>query len=745
MVFPARRRWLTLAAGCSLSLTSVPGVRAQETGEAPAKIDSPLAVQPKTPDELFRAALFTLQLDRPDVAKKYLEALMAGNPDDELLLKLRDTHGTAMFMELARSKDLQPVATELLDRIRNIALARISDPQVVDGLIDRLSSESPREQYAALQELKHLRANAVPHLLRRATAETNALPVDKTVETLVAVGSSAVSPLVAALLRGPEPVQGIAAEALGHLGGSEAELALWYPAFSSSSSVALQHAARSALARIVTGDPTRTDSVDPFAAGSKLRNRAELYYNRRINLTAGDDGLVGVWSWSDAQQGLVETRTSADKASLYFAEAFARQAVDLSGEQRAPEVLLLAILLARDVEQAGWDKPAPEGPGTAHDLALSAGPEVTEQVLKLALASRQYSTAIAALRVLEQNGSRRQLNASGSDASPVLAALDVPEPRVQFAAAETILQWDPETAFPKSRRVVEILARALEGDARPDGVVIDPNNERGTQMGSYLSLLGYDPRVVSTGQEGFLAAAARGDVAVAVIHLNAIRWDLSQTVAQLRADTRTANIPIAIYGPAGLQGKARHLENSYQRVAYVEEANNSFEVSRQLRPLLAQVTPPALNESQRAEVRGAAVNWLRHIAVGQRTKVFDLTLAETALSNAVNDPEIGSSAVVALGGIPSATAQDRLLDTTINETADPGLRTTAARQLGFHIQRFGLLLSNESVDRLKSRIAVETEPATLSALAAVIGSLKPDAKVVRERLLSYPVSEAPLP
>lgn len=744
MLLPIRRRWLSVAAGCALSTGtwSLP-VWAQEEADAKPAIDSPLAVEPKSPDELFRAVLFALQLERPEVARRYLDAFMESNPDDEFLLKLRNEFGTSVFMQLARVKELQPTSRDLIDRVRQAALARINDAAVVDGLIDRLGG-SARDKDAALVELKHLRAHAVTHLLRRATAELNPLPVDQTIETLVAVGEPTVPALIGALQTGPESVAAIAATALGRIGGPDAELALWYPAFSESSSPAMQETAKSSLAEILTGDPSRTDKVDPFAAAQKIKTRADLYFQRSAELTTGDDGKIGVWTWNAEQKGLVETRTSPEKASLYFAEVGARQALDMDGDSRSAQVLLLATLLARDAETAGWDKPAPEGPGTAHDLALAAGPEMTSDVLELALGTKQFSAAVSALRVLEQNGSRRQLDSSADSARSVLAALDVAEPRVQFAAAETILQWDPDKPFPKSRRVVEILSSALSGDSRPDGVVIDPNNRRATTMGDYLNVLGYDPHIVATGRDGF-SAAAKGDVTLAVVHLNAIRWELSQTVSQLRADARTANIPIAIYGPAGMQDRVRHLQQRYPRVTYLEEANNSAEVSRQLAPFLSQVTPPALTEQDRAARRVSAAEWLRHIAVGGRTNVFDLGIAEDALSDAVNDPEVSGAAIVALGAVATPAAQLRLLDAAINDAAEPASRAAAARQLGFHIQRFGLLLSASDVERLEARAAAESDPAAQSAIAAVIGSLRPDPKVVRERLLSYPVSTAPMP
>lgn len=742
MLFPRRLRWLTLATGCTVSVAA-PLTWSQDAAPPAARVASPLAVEPKTPDELFKAVLFTLQIGRPEVAKQYLDAFVATSPDDDVLLKLRNEYGTATFMELADNKDLQPTSHDLIARLRQAALNRINDTAVVDSLIDKLSG-APREREPALQELRHLRGGAVPHLIRRVTARQSAIPADLAVQTLVAIGDDAVAPLIAAMQSGPEVVRGLAADALGRIGGPAAELALWHPAFADSSPEALKQTAKHSLARILHGDPQRTDLVDSFGAARKLERRSEQLLHRDAELPVGDDGKVAVWTWDAAQSALVEERVSPEAASLYLAELAAREAVDLAGDASSPQVLLMTILLARDVEQNGWDKPVPEGPGTAHDLALEAGPELAEAVLKTALAQNRPAAALAALRVLEQNGSRKQLAMVKGKPSPVVAALDSPDPRVQFAAAETILQWDPETPFPQARRVVEILARALTGTERPASVVIDPNADRATNIGDFLGSLGYEPRVARTGQSGFETAAARGDVALAAIHLNAIRWELSQTIANLRADSRTASIPIAIYGPADLKDRVRHLQSQYQRVAYIEDPNNAAEVSRQILPFLAQITPPNLTAAQREAQRESAAYWLRHLATSQRTKIFDLGPAESALADAVNDPKVGRYAIVALGAIPTATAQERLLNTAVNDAITPDLRAVAARQLGFHIQRHGLLVSEAALGMLRTAAEAETDPAARSALAAVAGSLKPDARLIREKLLAYPPSTSPV-
>ena len=98
-----RRRWLTLAAGMSL-LVSPPGlVVAQDEQPAAIGAASPLPAEPKTPEQLFDAVLLTLKLNRPDVARRYLEAFVAAQPGDDYLLELRNRYGTATFMQLALS------------------------------------------------------------------------------------------------------------------------------------------------------------------------------------------------------------------------------------------------------------------------------------------------------------------------------------------------------------------------------------------------------------------------------------------------------------------------------------------------------------------------------------------------------------------------------------------------------------------------------------------------------------------
>src|SRR5260221_8878995 len=68
---------------------------------------SPLAGDPKTPDELFEATLLMVDIARVDLAKLYLNRLMEESLDDEVLLELRDKYGAAPFLKLTSVPELK--------------------------------------------------------------------------------------------------------------------------------------------------------------------------------------------------------------------------------------------------------------------------------------------------------------------------------------------------------------------------------------------------------------------------------------------------------------------------------------------------------------------------------------------------------------------------------------------------------------------------------------------------------------
>lgn len=714
----------------------------QQPAEAPPLGESPLLVEPKTPEAMFDAVVLMVELARPRLARDYLEKMMSQDPDNATILRIRDKHGPEVFLRLANVSELQPLSVELLDRM-NAAMREFSvDPSRIDQLIRQLSGSS-RQRDVAMIQLRNSGAAAVPRLLRFLGDPKQAGKQSVFLEALTRLGREAIPPLRGAL-DAPDPdVRAAAVEALGWLGDDDTVPYLWYPAFSSDQPDGVRLAARQALSRILLASPDKVNKVSSYGVVAALERAANLHYRREHKWLLEDDGTVLLWMWR-AQSGTAEAvHVAPEAASLFAGTRFASQAFALAPTNRRIQALYLGFALASDAYVAGWGNPIPTGPGSAHDLALLAGADVVAEALAQSLENANPAAGLAAIQVLGQIGTRHQLGSSNGRQSPIVAALNYPDARVQFAAASAILQFDPEISFAGSSRVVAVLTRALADEGRAHGLVIDANTQRAGAMAGILQQMGYTPEIAQTGQDGFRVAADRGDVELILVEVNALRWGLSQTVANLRADARTANIPIAIYGDGELRPRLEGLVRQYPLVTFIVESTDTNSVASQVRPFLKTLKTPPLSQQQRTELRAAAAYWIAHIANGRRTRVFDLRPAEQVVFRVTDVADLASNAIMGLGAIATQTAQERLQEIVVNTTRDASLRERAALQLAFHIQRFGLLLSEERFTELYASWKTASEAQLKTAMASVIGSLKPNAERVSQRLSEFPQPSLP--
>jgi DNA-binding response OmpR family regulator len=471
-----------------------------------------------------------------------------------------------------------------------------------------------------------------------------------------------------------------------------------------------------------------------------LQSRALEQFAYKFHWPVAEDGTVELWTWDPAINNVRKVNVSVEMASLTVGLRFARQALSLAPDDEDLQALYLGLNLAQAKQLAAPEGRLPAGPGTAFDLALTSGVPLVSRTLDLALEHGNAAAAEAALHVLGQIGTVPELLAAGK-ASPLLKAFDSPDRQVQFAAAVAVMEMNPTAPFPGAERAVAVFSRALRNEER-SAVIVDANAPRANQVAALIGEMGYVPHVAHTGQDGFRAASSRMDVDLVVLNINTIRWPLSVTIANLRADARTARIPIAIYGPDNMRDRVASLLQRYDAVTYVIEATASEEFDSQLRPVLARLHAPQLSEVQRAEQRSLAAYWLADIA-SRQTDVFDLRPAEAALLGAVQDPTLSENILLALSASPSASVQQALQQIAVSGSFPARQRESAALQLAAHIQRFDLLLSAEQVDELRSSWQAAEDPALATALAGVLGTLKPNSRQVGLRLKEFAPVPAP--
>ena len=742
-------RWiptsLVILAIAPVAAFAQPGADPADDSVAPAQPvtnDSPLLTEPKTPEGIFDAVVLMLDLNRPNLTNQYLRTLIAANPDDATILKMRDKHGPAVFLRLANDRRYQPASTQLLKRMNDAFRNFAFDPARIDSLITNLKGTARDRQLAILQ-LRETGSVAVPRMLEVISTTQNQQERETMIFALTRMGKPAIPALVGALESPVETMRTVAVETLGWIGDRSTVAWLWYPAFGPDETLAVKQAAQRSIAKILRGDSRKITEISAFGAVKELSSIAREHFRSEYHWKVDEAGLVTLWSWDKKSNRLNAWQLNEQTASLIAGSRFARQAMRMSPEQTELQALYLALRLSFETHVAGWDKPAPTGPGTAHNLALRAGPNLTLEVLSQALKNPSPAAAMASLNILAQIGSRNDLKASDGHSSPVIAALSYPDFRVQFAAASTILQFDPEGPFRNSTQVVSILSRALNDTGSNAALAIDPNEERSVTTAAWLTQMGYEPESVQTGMDGFRLAATRGDISLIAIHPTSIRWGLSQTIANLRADARTAGIPIIIYGPESIQTNVERLAERYPMIGYAPDGEESFQIYVD-QFLVKRKIPPETDE-QRNERIGAAGFWFAHIASGNRTKTFDIRNAENVLFESVNLPQVAENGIIGLGAIATASAQKRLQEITVSADRDDTLREAAALQLGFHIQKHGVLIGDADVLEVQSSWQAATDPALKTALAAVLGTFKPKTVEVDRLLQSLPEAAIPSP
>jgi len=726
----------------------------QPDGNQPEKDEPPVLLQPpESAEEFFRAAVLMHRLARPELARKYLEGLMKLKPDEATLLKLRDKFGPSDFLRLARAKELQPLSQQLLQRVNAAVRQRNADPKHIDALLDDLQGD-PAERKAAQVMLQNIGPGVIPRILQRTARVQNAQQLSVLESALIDFGPSAVRPLIAALEAPNRRIQTVALTALGYIGVNTSAPHIWHLAFDPDEAAGVRTAARRALARIFKTDINNIRQATPASVSAELKRLAITHFRREHDWKTvtledttgnlqqpGGNNTINFWYWDQQNDTLRQQQVTPRFASMYVGTRFSRQALKLSAENHETQVLFVAMSLAAAADP-NWERPLPTGKGTAFHAALTSGPDVVQDALQFSMKHGNADAAIGCLLVLRELATKNSLrNPSGEP--PIVQALNYPDERVQFAAAVTVLNIDPDRSFRGISRVVPILARALNDSGSSTAVVIDPNVQRASTLSGLLSGMGFQARLMNTGRDGFRHATTHSDVELVMVHVNSIRWELTQTLANLRADSRSAHIPIAIYGPESIRSRVRRLLRRHPRTGYVVESSTNEHLTLQLRPFLASMRSAPMSAEQRTQQRRAAAFWLAHIAAGKRTELYSLSAAETPLVNSVTDPDIGENVVQALSSIGSKTAQQTLQSVVVNPNRQPAVRITAATRLAVHIQNYGLMLTDQRIGELKQLHAATNNPDLTTALGSMLGTLKPDAQRVGNQLLQLPPPNIP--
>ncbi len=333
------------------------------------------ASEPSTAEALLRAVNSLLVLDRPDLARTYLEKLQGLNLDADAKAELHRQFGTASLLQLSRAASLAPLGSEFAASVLQAARQQTTDPQQLAQWVSQLGAEARKARFAAAAQLLRAGAYAVPPLVA-SIAKGDSPQVQQAASAILAeLGDAAVGPL-SAYLASPDVRQRAAAiRMLGHTKSARAMPYLVRPYFAPDPEGLERQAATAAWQQVAGRLPEQT------AALQILVSEAERAYQGAAPARPDLEDQVECWTWSqDAQAAVADPLLARDAAAVLAA----RQYGELTRLQ--PEVAEYRqrhLITRLHVDQAvgGLDRPLRRGEGSAYQLALAAGPGPVQAAL----------------------------------------------------------------------------------------------------------------------------------------------------------------------------------------------------------------------------------------------------------------------------------------------------------------------------------------------------------------------------
>jgi hypothetical protein len=709
------------AGGAPAAALAAPGKKQA----APVPLGSPAAQaivgnNPTTVLELIRAIDTLGQLGEPDVATPLVTKLAALNPSDADLAAAVDQLGSAVFFRLRQLAGVPPAMALIANKALQITSKSARDPAKLRAATELLlKAETNRDQSAALVPLLSAGEEGVAWAIHGLLTPNLPLAGRSRLEYIVRQAEkAAVDPLIAAVAnnRGETalPIQALLLE----LGGETAGVWLLAPAFAEPQNQPLQDLVASQYRTL----PSRELAARTLQALAK----SYLAGDRRFPLTA--DNRVKVWQWDNAAKLPVALLVSQPQAQARRAALLAAQLLNIDPDSAASRELWLHCQLRLRAWDAGLDK---DSPWADADLARVKGwgSSNVEQVLVTSLAQHDAPSAAAALQLLRQLGPGSTL--TGAKPHPVVEALRFPNRRVQYAAAQTLLSWDPRAPFNGAGHFTQVLKHFVGSQGQRQAIVGFPNREIATRLAGYFSSVGIEGLAAWTGQTTVRLAQQSPDAELILLSSRINFEPLSITVQELRRDPRTAHLPIVILTEdvseeprLGLQFERDPLITFFTRP--FEPTSIKFILDQAFRSAEAKGAGTSLVSPAERRQQGLFALTAMAKLLDLNPKLYDFSQQVPLLVAALEDPGLAEAAGAVLARVGNHPAQTALIEMASRPEVPAAQRTIAATMLGEAIRLHGVQLTRPQVAMQYQRYnaSATATPETQKILGAVLDAIE---------------------
>lgn len=654
-----------------------------------AAVDTILATNPQTPEELIRAARILADLNRPDLARSFLGRVLQTNLTPAQSAALVRQMGMETFTRLAARPDLAPEAGQLAAQVANSVREELTAPDQLSSLIKQLSDPSSEVRYRAINQLRPVRLSAMGAILQALADPSRAAERSYLRLALVELGGNLVPSLVGSLETADPVLEAEIISVLGDLRSHDAILYLLAPYYAADADPQVRRAAEAALVRLLGRLPDIGDSV------RALTEQSERYLEQRLPLRGDVQDQVEIWSWDDDEKQPARALVPSNVATRLLAARLAREAFRIAPDDPDVRSLYLVTMLEQAAFETGLDKPLATAPGSAADRALALGVGDFERALVYSLENEHPAAATAIVRLIGRLGTAAELLHQGPEMSPLVRAVRHPDRRLSFAAAETVLALEPTSPFAGSSFVPELLSFAASTRGTPRAIVAAPSLAEAQRVAGYLPALGYEVDVATTGRDLIRHALASPDYELALVAASLGGPAVNILLQQLRHIPRTASLPVGVLAEEGQREKADRMIGGDRLAAAFTRPHRQEDVQWIVGQVLGMAGPQPITFAERQAQAARAVSLLAEISRNRR--LYNVLRIEDALLTAQHVPSLTSDAAAVLGTLGTADSQKALVDLASRGTISPEARGAAAAAFCGSVERFGILLTTEQI------------------------------------------------
>lgn len=509
---------------------------------------------PKTAPEYWEALKFEIEVGKYDLAALVLRGLLTKavatkGKIEEDYVEMEEKDGMVAFLRLrnipkwsddpAVQKQAEKDVEELIKQVTAAVKKHLADPKRITKYVKNLLATQEERDFA-VRELYRSGATVVPYLIDELRANPGPEKLN-ILQALRRLSREVVPPMIAALDSNIPDIQADLIDVFVQRRAVEAVPFLWFLAGSDTHTPTVRQKASKALASFLSVPESTL-----LPAKVALTREAEKYYQHQVPFA--DPKAVPVWRWNGKTVEL--STVPATKAEEYYGVYFANQALTIDPAYLPAQVVLTSLILDKTYEQTGLATPLAKSAPTVHDLLATSNPEMLVAVLDRALTDKKAPVILGVVRTLGELAEVRTSRPSARGAPALVRALNFPDRRVHFAAAEALLNVPQAATSQQTTRVVDILRRSLAtepaGGNKSRVLVGCFSPELARRIADSVKALGYDAVTANTGREVMRRLNQAADIDVLLLDEALPDPGLSSLLSQLRADRNAGLIPILL-------------------------------------------------------------------------------------------------------------------------------------------------------------------------------------------------------